>query len=239
MARRSLEQELAKQLVRLLTGRRGRKNGPKNLGGVLIILIVVALFSLLQERGVRLDGGGFGDSQTSAPNASTEDGTRTVPDVSNDFGSEPPRSTKDGTRAVPDVEYGFVSRCVDGDTLIVEFDDGATERVRLIGANTPETVKPNSPVEPFGPEASAFTKRRVEEAGGAVRLVADGDRRDRYGRRLAFVYLADSEISLNEELTRLGYARAQTRYRFSKEMKRRLTAAEEAARREGLGIHSL
>lgn len=214
MARRSLEQELAKQLVRSLTRGRGRKNGPKNLGGVLIILIVVALFSLLQERGVRLNGG---DSQTSASSA----------------------STKDGTRAVPDVEYGFVSRCVDGDTLIVEFDDGATERVRLIGANTPETVKPNSPIEPFGPEASAFTKRRVEEAGGAVRLVADGDRRDRYGRRLAFVYLADSEISLNEELTRLGYARAQTSYRFSKEMKRRLTAAEEAARREGLGVHSL
>ena len=142
-------------------------------------------------------------------------------------------------RAVPDVETGVVERCVDGDTLIVRFGDGTTERVRLIGANTPETVKPNSPVEPFGPEASAFTKRRVEEAGGAVRLVADGDRRDKYGRRLAFVYLADSEVSLNEELTRVGFAKAQTQYRFSSEMKRRLEAAEDAARREKLGIHSL
>ncbi len=213
MARKSLEQELAKNLVRAFFKGRGRKSGPKSLGGVLLLLVVVALFSFLENRGVRFDG----DSPTSAPTATTED----------------------GLRPIPDVETGVVERCVDGDTLIVKFDDGTTERARLIGANTPETVKPNWPVEPFGPEASAFTKRRVEEAGGAVRLVADGDRRDKYGRRLAFVYLADSEISLNEELTRAGLAKAQTRYRFSAEMKRRLEAAEAAARRERLGIHSL
>ena len=213
MRKSSLEQELAKQVVRAFFKGRGRKNGPKGLGAVFMLLAVVALFAFLQGRGVRFDV----NSPTSAPTASIED----------------------GLRAVPDVENGVVERCVDGDTLIVRFDDGTTERVRLIGANTPETVKPNSPVEPFGPEASAFTKRRVEEAGGAVRLVADGDRRDKYGRRLAFVYLADSEISLNEELTRAGFARAQTQYRFSNEMKRRLEAAEDAARREKLGIHSL
>jgi endonuclease YncB( thermonuclease family) len=205
-----LEQELAKQVVRAFFKGRGRKNGPKGLGGVLMLLAVVALFAFLQGRGVRFDS----DSPTSAP-------------------------TADALRAVPDVENGVVERCVDGDTLIVRFDDGTTERVRLIGSNTPETVKPNSPVEPFGPEASAFTKRRVEEAGGAVRLVVDGDRRDKYGRRLAFVYLADSEISLNEELVREGFAKAQTQYRFSSEMKRRLEAAEDAARREKRGIHSL
>lgn len=214
MARKSsLEQELAKRLVRAFFQGRGRKNGPKGLGGVVMLLAVVALFAFLQGRGVRFDL----ESPTSAPTA----------------------TTADGLRAVPDVENGVVERCVDGDTLIVRFDDGTTERVRLIGANTPETVKPNSPVEPFGPEASAFTKRRVEEAGGAVRLVADGDRRDKYGRRLAFVYLADSEVSLNEELARSGFAKAQTQYRFSSEMKRRLEAAEDAARREKLGIHSL
>ncbi|MBQ2850162.1 MAG: thermonuclease family protein [Thermoguttaceae bacterium] len=210
MRKSSLEQELAKNIVRAFFKGRGRQNGPKGLGGVFMLLAVVALFAFLQGRGVRFDA----DLPTSAP-------------------------TADGLRAVPDVETGVVERCVDGDTLVVRFDDGTTERVRLIGANTPETVKPNSPVEPFGPEASAFTKRRVEEAGGAVRLVADGDRRDKYGRRLAFVYLADSEVSLNEELARSGFAKAQTQYRFSNEMKRRLEAAEDAARREKLGIHSL
>ncbi|MBQ7815536.1 MAG: thermonuclease family protein [Thermoguttaceae bacterium] len=214
MRKSSLEQELAKNIVRAFFKVRGRQNGPKGLGGVFMLLAVVALFAFLQGRGVRLDGD---SATTSAPTA----------------------STADGLRAVPDVETGVVERCVDGDTLIVRFDDGTTERVRLIGSNTPETVKPNSPVEPFGPEASAFTKRRVEEAGGAIRLVADGDRRDKYGRRLAFVYLADSEVSLNEELVREGFAKAQTQDRFSSEMKRRLEAAEAAARREKLGIHSL
>ncbi len=214
MRKSSLEQELAKNIVRAFFKGRGRQNGPKGLGGVFMLLAVVALFAFLQGRGVRLDG-------DSAPTSS------------------PTASTADALRAVPDVETGVVERCVDGDTLIVRFDDGTTERVRLIGSNTPETVKPNSPVEPFGPEASAFTKRRVEEAGGAIRLVADGDRRDKYGRRLAFVYLADSEVSLNEELVRQGFAKAQTQYRFSSEMKRRLEAAEAAARREKLGIHSL
>lgn len=218
MRKSSLEQELAKNIARAFFKGRGRKSGPKSVGGVLLLLILVAVVSFFEGRDGRfsdvLTPGGSG---TSAPTA----------------------STADALRSVPDVESGVVERCVDGDTLIVRFDDGTAERVRLIGANTPETVKPNWPVEPFGPEASAFTKRRVEEASGAVRLVADGDRRDKYGRRLAFVYLADSEISLNEELTRAGFARAQTQYRFSNEMKRRLEAAEDAARREKLGIHSL
>lgn len=218
MRKSTLEQELTKNIVRAFFKGRGRKNGPKSVGGVLILLILIAVVAFFEGRDGRfsdvLNSGGSGTSEQAA-------------------------STADALRSVPDVENGVVERCVDGDTLMVRFDDGTTERVRLIGANTPETVKPNSPVEPFGPEASAFTKRRVEEAGGAVRLVADGDRRDKYGRRLAFVYLADSEISLNEELTRQGLAKAQTQYRFSAEMKRRLEAAEDAARREKLGIHSL
>ena len=36
------------------------------------------------------------------------------------------------------------------------------EKVRLIGVDTPETVHPTKPVEYFGREASAFTKRMVE-----------------------------------------------------------------------------
>lgn len=218
MRKSSLEQELAKNIAKAFFKGRGRKNGPKSVGGLLILLILIAVVAFFEGR-----DGRFSDVLNSGSSGI----------------SAPPASTEAGLRAVPDVESGVVERCVDGDTLIVRFDDGTTERVRLIGANTPETVKPNWPVEPFGPEASAFTKCRVKEAAGAIRLVADGDRRDKYGRRLAFAYLADSEISLNEELVRQGFAKAQTQYRFSTEMKRRLEAAEDAARRERLGIHSL
>ena len=55
-------------------------------------------------------------------------------------------------------ENAKVIRVVDGDTLVVEIG-GKTERVRLSGVDTPETVHPKKPVGYFGTEASAFTKR--------------------------------------------------------------------------------
>ena len=53
-------------------------------------------------------------------------------------------------------------RVVDGDTIQVEVD-GQRENVRLIGIDTPETKRPNTPVECFGPEASAFTPSLLPE----------------------------------------------------------------------------
>ena len=48
----------------------------------------------------------------------------------------------------------------DGDTIVVDMQ-GKEEIVRFIGVDTPETHKPNSPVECYGPEASAYTKQRI------------------------------------------------------------------------------
>ena len=74
---------------------------------------------------------------------------------------------------------------VDGDTIEVLID-GTEEDVRYIGVDTPESVKPGAPVECFGPEASAFNERLVD--GERVGLVFDAERRDDYGRLLAYVY---------------------------------------------------
>ncbi|MCL2305831.1 MAG: thermonuclease family protein [Planctomycetaceae bacterium] len=140
-------------------------------------------------------------------------------------------------RSLPSSDHKWgevrVERCVDGDTIIVE----GKIRVRLIGANTPETVKPNWPVEPFGPEASEFTKTAIENAGNQVRLESDGDQTDRYKRQLAMVYV--DGVLLNEELIRQGLAVAETQYRYSKEMKTRFKAAEEEAKKAKRGIWSL
>ena len=126
----------------------------------------------------------------------------------------------------------MVVRVVDGDTLIV--GDGTDEyRVRLIGADTPEVVKPNTPVEPFGPEASEFTKRKIAAANHRVRIAFDGDQVDRYDRCLAMVYLTmpdGTEVWLNELLIREGLARAQLQYRFSKGAKTAFRQAEEEAK---------
>jgi micrococcal nuclease len=122
----------------------------------------------------------------------------------------------------------LVTRVVDGDTVEVQLD-GHEEDVRYIGVDTPETVKPDTPVQCFGPEASAFNHRLVE--GRRVRLVFGAERRDVYGRLLAYVYL--DERFVNAELIRRGLARTLTippNDRFAGELKRLEIAAARAGR---------
>lgn len=98
-------------------------------------------------------------------------------------------------------------RVVDGDTLILE----GAERVRLIGVDAPESVDPRRPVEALGMEAAAFTRRMAE--GRRVRLEFNLERKDQYGRTLAYVFLEDGTF-LNAEIIRQGYARAYTSFPF-------------------------
>jgi micrococcal nuclease len=134
-----------------------------------------------------------------------------------------PRAVESGTHCV--------ERVVDGDTFILA---DTRQRVRLIGADTPETVKPNWPVEPWGPEATVFTKEFLSD--GKVRLEFDGQARDKYGRILAYVWVG--ERMLNEELIRAGLARAELQYRYSAAMKARFHRAEADARANHRGIWS-
>lgn len=105
---------------------------------------------------------------------------------------------------------GRVVRAVDGDTLEVALDGGGTEMVRLIGVDTPETVKPDTPVQCFGPRASAFEHRTVE--GRRVRLLVGVEPRDAYGRLLAYVWVPgpSQDRFLEVELLRRGLARTLT-----------------------------
>jgi micrococcal nuclease len=102
---------------------------------------------------------------------------------------------------------GRVVRVVDGDTLRVRLG-GTEERVRYIGVDTPETVKPGTPVQCFGKAASALNARLVRAR--TVRLVFDAERRDRYGRLLAYVYREPDGLFVNAELVRRGYAEPLT-----------------------------
>jgi len=100
-----------------------------------------------------------------------------------------------------------VKRVIDGDTLLLT----TGERVRLIGVDTPETKHPKKPVQRFGKEAYLFTKGMVE--GKEVRLEYDWQRRDKYNRLLAYVYLLDGTF-LNAEIIKQGYGFAYTRFPF-------------------------
>lgn len=128
------------------------------------------------------------------------------------------------------VEYA-VERVIDGDTLLL----ANAARVRLLGIDTPETKKPNHPIEPWGPEATVYTKRFIAEAGGRVRLEFDRERLDQYDRVLAYVYSGD--LFLNEALVREGLA-VSSGYRISATKRRLLRNAEDEAKAARRGIWS-
>ncbi len=140
-------------------------------------------------------------------------------------------TTPEVPRALPATGIETViTRVVDGDTLIIE----TGERIRLLGVDTPETKHPNRPAEPWGHEASEFTRQHVE--GQRVQLEFDRERQDRYGRWLAYVFRDD--WFLNEELIRQGYSRAETRFPFRSDRQRLFRKAEQEARDERRGIWS-
>jgi micrococcal nuclease len=106
-----------------------------------------------------------------------------------------------------------VTHVVDGDTIDVELADGSDETVRYIGIDTPETVKPDTPVQCGGPRAHEVNERLV--GGRTVTLRFDAERRDVYGRLLAYVYLPPARpggrpLFVNAELARRGLARTLT-----------------------------
>lgn len=106
----------------------------------------------------------------------------------------------------------LATRVVDGDTLKLE--NG--QRVRLIGVDTPEVYESVklyrdaqrsgqdiATIKALGKRSSKFTKELVQ--GKAVRLEFDVEKKDKYGRLLAYVYLLDGTF-VNAEIIKQGYA---------------------------------
>jgi micrococcal nuclease len=132
---------------------------------------------------------------------------------------------------------GTVSRVIDGDTVRV-VSRGFETPVRLLGIDTPETRAPGTPVQCWGPRATA-AMRRLAPPGARVRLVTDPgqDTRDRYGRLLAYVYRPGMRASVNLVMVRTGNARA---YVYDRERPPRYAdayaRAQAAARRARRGL---
>jgi micrococcal nuclease len=101
----------------------------------------------------------------------------------------------------------IITRIVDGDTVVVALTDpdGHDEHVRLIGIDTPETKKPDTPVECFGREATEHLHALLPD-GTPVRVERDAEARDRYGRLLANVYRASDGLFVNLAMVRDGFA---------------------------------
>jgi micrococcal nuclease len=110
-----------------------------------------------------------------------------------------------GDTSINGVETGFVSKVIDGDTI--ELTDG--RKIRYLNIDTPETVKPNTPVQCFGREAKILNEQLVKNH--QVWLTQDKDPTDRFGRDLRFVFTSDTETSdvtrsVNAYMVQEGYA---------------------------------
>jgi micrococcal nuclease len=105
----------------------------------------------------------------------------------------------------PPAGQAVVERVVDGDTVVLDMRGGA-EKVRLIGIDTPETVKPNTPVQCYGPEASAHTHNLLPP-GTHVVVKRDAEARDHFGRLLLYLWREDDGRFVNLDLVTGGFAR--------------------------------
>ncbi len=142
------------------------------------------------------------------------------------------------------IACGLASTAADADSLRVKVrwvDDGDSivlsggERLRYLGINAPEVAHKDKPGEPFGDEAKAFNKKLVQ--GRWINLELTNERRDHYGRLLAFVFLEDGTF-VNGELVRRGYAhllRKQPKLSYWK----RLLSLQRRALQEKRGIWSV
>jgi len=127
-----------------------------------------------------------------------------------------------------------LERVIDGDTIVVQAG-GREERVRYIGMDTPETVKPNTPVQCFGPQAHDLNARLLGAAGTPLTLRFDRELRDRYGRLLAYVYRARDGLFVNERLVSDGAARTLEIAPNTADAER-FGALQQAARTAGTGL---
>jgi micrococcal nuclease len=135
------------------------------------------------------------DKKPSKPGGQTKRGSQRRPKPGSKGGGEAGSPSRGGRERTTVVDV------VDGDTIEVGLG-GTVEDVRLIGVDTPETVHPTEPVECFGPRASSYTSTAL--LGESVRLEFDDERRDHYGRLLAYVWL-DGKL-FNKTLVARGLA---------------------------------
>ncbi len=108
-----------------------------------------------------------------------------------------------------------VERIVDGDTIDVIIDLGfkitTNQRIRLAKINTPETynVKKESEEYKKGMEAKKYVEQRLEANSYQI-LLETGKDVGKYGRYIGTIWLADKEITLNDELVEMGLAKYVT-----------------------------
>ena len=128
-----------------------------------------------------------------------------------------------------------VVRVIDGDTIDIEAPDGdkPVTRIRLWGVDTPEVSRGSGSDMHFGPEASAFARRTLEDRSVHI-VLAPQRTRGKYGRLLAYIFLDRGGRMFNEMLLEEGYAYADLR--FDHPYFEQFKAIDKRARKAGVGL---
>ncbi|SFL80285.1 thermonuclease family protein [Salibacterium qingdaonense] len=124
---------------------------------------------------------------------------------------------------------------VDGDTVTVDMEKGGEETLRLLLIDTPETVHPDEPVQPYGPKASEYAKELLPE-GKDVTVEIDTTIRDDYDRFLAYLWVDGKMV--NKTMVEQGLARVAYIIEPNTRYVERLQKAEQQAQQQNLGIWS-
>ncbi|EGO7565891.1 thermonuclease family protein [Enterococcus faecalis] len=127
-------------------------------------------------------------------------------------------------------------RHVDGDTTVLKIN-GKGQKVRFLLIDTPETVKPNTKVQPFGMEASKRTKELLSTASEITFEYDKGNKTDRYGRALGYIFVDGTLLQktlVSEGLARVAYVK-EPNTKYLPELEK----AEVQAKSKHLGIWSI
>lgn len=130
-------------------------------------------------------------------------------------------------------QTGTVTKVIDGDTVEVQIGE-KVEKVRMLLIDTPETVHPNQPVQPYGKEASDFTQKLL--LNKEVKLEKDQEDKDKYGRLLRYIYVEDQsvqELLLTEGLARVAVYPPNTKY------EQKYRELQDQAKAKKIGIWSI
>lgn len=179
-------------------------------GWIITIALIILVIRIIPE----MIATNYYKSSRQETHSSNEQGAKKETDVSEDEDvvisvSEPSNSP-----------HYVVSHVRDGDTIEVLYNGTSEQAIRMIGVDTPETVHPDIDVECYGPEASAYTKNRLEGKEVGIELDDSQGDYDSYGRVLAYVYI-DGE-NFNLDLIKNGYGYEYTYdapYKYQKAFK--------------------
>jgi len=146
--------------------------------------------------------------------------------------------------------YGKVVKVVDGDTVYINVNGGLW-KIRLLGVDTPETYRKNSPYEYYllngtpitnttylkewGIKAKNFAKEELDHKTVIIVFDSKAPKKDKYGRYLAYIFINNSNnlINFNEELLKYGYARV---YISNFELKDEFLKVEKEAKENRIGL---